>query len=83
MPAKSTSQKSRLKTRISTDLGNPVLLKLLKIEAQETQTSVKDVLVRALESYFAHRLETRALLRASESVFEEWNDPKDSEYDRL
>lgn len=72
-----------MKTRISTDLGDPRLMKLLKIEAQETGTSVKEVLIRALESYFAHRLETKALMRASEAVFEEWNDPKDSDYDKL
>jgi hypothetical protein len=72
-----------MKTRISTDLGDPRLMKLLKLEAQETGTSVKEVLIRALESYFAHRLETKALMKASEAVFEEWNDPKDSDYDRL
>jgi len=72
-----------MQTRISTDLGDPRLIKLLKLEAQETDSSIKDVLVRALESYFAHRLETKALLKASESVFEEWNDPRDSDYDKL
>jgi hypothetical protein len=58
-------------------------MKLLKLEAQETGTSVKEVLIRALESYFAHRLETKALMKASEAIFEEWNDPKDSDYDKL
>lgn len=72
-----------MNSRISTDLGDPRLIRLLKLEAQETGCSMKDVLVRALESYFAHRLETGALLKAAESVFEEWNDPKDSEYDKL
>jgi hypothetical protein len=72
-----------MQTRISTDLGDPRLMKLLKLEAQETGSSVKDVLIRALEGYFAHRLETKALLKASESIFEEWNDPKDSDYDKL
>lgn len=65
------------------DLDNPVWLKLLKLEAQETDSTMKDVLIRALESYFAHRLESKALLKASESVFEEWNNPLDSEYDKL
>jgi hypothetical protein len=40
-------------------------------------------LLRALESYFSHRLETKALLSAAESVFEEWNDPRDSDCHRL
>lgn len=69
--------------RISTDLGNPLLIKLLKQEASETDSSIKDVLVHALESYFSHRLETKALARASETVFEEWNNPLDSDYDDL
>ena len=67
--------------RISTDLGDPKLLKLLKQEASENDQTVKEVLVHALEVYFAHRLETKALMRASEKTFEEWNDPRDSEYD--
>lgn len=72
-----------MNTRISTDLGNPVWLKLLKMEAHETDSSVKDVLVRALEGHFAHRLETKALQKASEAVFTEWDDPRDAEYDSL
>ena len=65
------------------DLGNPLILRLVKLEAQETDSSMKEVILRALESYFSHRLETKALLAAAESVFEEWNDPRDSDYDRL
>jgi hypothetical protein len=58
-------------------------MRLLKAEAAERETSVKDVLTRALEAYFAERLETRALARLAESSFAEWNDPRDAEYDRL
>ena len=72
-----------MKTRISTDLGDPRLIRLLKMEAQEQGSSMREVLIDALESYFAHRLETRALLRASEAVFADWNDPRDSDYDKL
>ncbi len=70
-------------TRLCTDLGDPKWMRLLKLEAQETHASVKDVLIRALEGYFAHQLETRALLRAAEASFEEWSDPRDSDYDKL
>jgi len=70
-------------TRISTDLGDPRLLKLLKNEATERDTTVKDVLVRALEAYFAERLETKALAKLAESSFTEWDDPRDADYDRL
>jgi mRNA interferase MazF len=52
-----------MSTRISTDLGDLRLMRLLKAEAAERETSVKDVLTRALEAYFAERLETRALAR--------------------
>lgn len=72
-----------MKSRISTDLGNPRLIRLLKVEAQETGTSVKETLIRVLEAYFAPRLETKALERASEEIFSEWNDPRDSDYDKL
>jgi hypothetical protein len=70
-------------TRISTDLGDPRLVRLLKAEANEHDTTVKDVLTRALEAYFADRLETRALAKLAESTFTEWDDPRDADYDRL
>jgi hypothetical protein len=70
-------------TRISTDLGDPRLLKLLKSEANERDSTVKEVLTRALEAYFADRLETKALAKLAESSFGEWDDPRDADYDRL
>jgi hypothetical protein len=70
-------------TRISTDLADPRLVKLLKTEATESDTTVKEVLTRALEAYFAERLETKALARLAESSFSEWDDPRDADYDRL
>ncbi len=72
-----------MKTRISTDLGNPQLLKLLKAEATEKDSSIKDVLITALESYFSHRIENKDIQRISEDAFAEWQDPRDSEYDSL
>ena len=70
-------------TRISTDLADPRLVKLLKIEAHETDTTIKEVLTRALEAWFAERLENKALAKLSESAFSEWDDPRDADYDRL
>lgn len=72
-----------MKARLSTDLGNPHLLKLLKSEANEKNTSIKDVLITALESYFSHRIENKSLQRLAERTFDEWNDPKESDYDQL
>jgi hypothetical protein len=70
-------------TRISADLRDPRLLRLLKAEANERDTTVKEVLTRALEAYFADRCETRPLARLTESSFSEWDDQRDAEYDRL
>lgn len=72
-----------MSARISTDLGDPAWIKLLKMEAQEKNQSIKEVLITALDAYFTHRLETKALQKASESVFEDWNDPRDADYDNL
>jgi hypothetical protein len=72
-----------MKARLSADLGDPKLLKLLKAEAAEKESSVKEVLITAIESYFSHRLENKELQRLSEVVFDEWSDPRDSEYDKL
>lgn len=58
-------------------------MKLLRAEANERDTTIKEVLTRALEAYFADRLETSALAKLAESSFTEWNDPRDAEYDRL
>ena len=50
---------------------------LLKAEAHERDTTVKEVLSRALEAYFAERLETKAFAKLAESSFREWDDPRD------
>ncbi len=63
------------------DLADPRLVKLLKVEANEGDTTVKEVLTRALEAYFADHLETRALATLGKSTFGEWDDPRDAEYD--
>jgi hypothetical protein len=69
--------------RISTELADPRLLRLLKAEANERDTTIKEVLTAALEAYFADRLETKALAKLAESSFREWDDPRDRDYDRL
>jgi hypothetical protein len=72
-----------MKARISADLGDPRLMRLLKAEAAEKNISVKEVLVRALEGYFSHRIENKDIQRVAESAFNEWRDPRDAEYDKL
>lgn len=58
-------------------------MRLLKTEAHERDTTVKDVLARALEAYFAGRLESNALAKLTEGSFDDWNHPRDAGYDRL
>ncbi|MBN1960180.1 MAG: hypothetical protein JW841_04480 [Deltaproteobacteria bacterium] len=70
-------------TRITTDLSDPKLMMLLKLEAQQRGITVKQVIINALESYFAHHLETKALEHAAESVFSQWDNPLDADYDKL
>ena len=72
-----------MNTRISTDLGDPKLMRLLKLEAQQTHTTMKEVIKKVLESYFFHKLELKALQMASESAFEDWDNELDAEYDNL
>ena len=70
-------------TRMTVDFGDLRLVRLLKMEAQDRDTSVKEVIIQAIETYFFHRLETKALQKASEAVFSEWNNPLDAEYDSI
>ena len=72
-----------MKARITADLGDIRLIKLLKAEANENSTSIREVLITALETYFAHKLENKGLSKLAESAFDEWDDPKESEYDHL
>ena len=69
--------------RLATDLGDPKWIKLLKMEASEKGTSMKQVMIAALDSYFAERLESNALAKATESVFAEWDNALDRDYDKL
>lgn len=73
----------RQNTRITADLGDLKWIKLLRMEASERGWKMKDVLVAALERYFSDRLETKALAKAAESIFEEWDNPLDGQYDKL
>ncbi len=73
----------RQSARITTDLGDPKWIKLLKLEASEKDMKIQNVIVAALELYFEDRLESKALAKAAESVFEEWDNPLDKDYDKL
>lgn len=72
-----------MNTRITIDLHDPQLLKLLRLEAAQEGKALREVIVKALESYFSSKRENRAVMKLAEKVFSEWDNPKDSEYDRL
>ena len=72
-----------MKTRITADLKDIRLIKLIKIEANEKGCTQAEVLVHSLEAYFGDKLETKTLAKASEIVFDEWDNDKDSQYDKL
>ena len=72
-----------MNTRITVDLGEPRLVTLLRLTAVQTGRSLREVMVEALESYFSSRRENQAILKMAEKTFAEWDNLRDSEYDKL
>jgi hypothetical protein len=70
-------------TRLTVDLENPKLLKLLNLEAQAKGVPKKKIVISALETYFSEKSENLALLKLAEKSFSEWNNPRDDAYDKL
>ncbi len=70
--------------KLSFDLSDHAeLVELLKLHSTQTKNTQKEILVRALESYFADKIDTKLLLRAAETSFAEWNNPEDEIYNDL
>jgi hypothetical protein len=59
------------------------LVALLKNYCVKSRQTQKEVVVRALEAFFADKLENRMLLMAAERSFAEWNNPEDEIYNDL
>ena len=72
-----------MQTRITVDLGNSGLAKLLRLEAAQEGTAVREVVIHALESYFSAKRENWATMKLAERAFSEWDNAKDSQYDRF
>lgn len=70
-------------TRLTVDLENPKLLKLLNLEAQAKGVPKKKIVISALETYFSEKSENLALLKLAEKSFSEWSNPRDDAYDKL
>jgi hypothetical protein len=69
--------------RITVDLGDERLVRGLELEAIRENTSVKEVVARAVRAYLSSRHEDFGLLGLAERAFAEWENPEDAEYDRL
>ena len=72
-----------MSTRLTVDLGDPKLVRLVRMEAARESTSIREVVVRALEAYLSGRRENQALAKLASATFEEWDNPEDAAYDRL
>lgn len=70
-------------TRLTIDLGDPQLLRLLRHEAADTGQSLRDIVIEALTGYFSGKRENIAIAKLAESAFAEWDNPKDAEYDSI
>ena len=53
------------------------------MEAAERGKALRDIILEALTSYFSHKRENRAMLKLAEKAFADWDNPKDSDYDRV
>lgn len=71
-----------MQTRLTIDLKDTHLLSLIKMEAARQHLAIRDVIVNALNAYFADREETTSLTKLAEVAFSEWDNPKDAAYDR-
>lgn len=72
-----------MNSRLTIDFKNPQYLKKLKFVAAYQQCSIREVVTKALDSYFSDYLENQAFYRLAEKSFEEWDNPLDAQYDKL
>lgn len=70
-------------TRITVDLQDPQLFKMLKLEAAVERKPIREIIVQALRGFFSNKKENQAMLKLAEKTFEEWDNPKDADYDKL
>jgi hypothetical protein len=70
--------------KLTFDLSDkPELVELLKAYSLKQKQSQREVVIKALEAFFADRLENKMLLRAAEQTFAEWDNPEDEVYNDL
>ena len=57
-----------MQTRLTIDLKDTQLLSLIKVEAARQHLAIRDVIVNALNAYFADREETTSLTKLAEGA---------------
>lgn len=72
-----------MNTRLTIDFKDPVYLTRLKFLAAQEHLSLREIIVKAVDACFSDYLENRALAKLAEQTFAEWDNPQDSEYDKL
>lgn len=72
-----------MNTRLTVDLHNEQLIKLLRLEAAHGGRGLGEIIAEALQGYFSSKKENRAVMKLAEKAFAEWDNPKDAVYDRL
>ena len=72
-----------MNTRITIDLQEPTLLMGLKFQAVQEGKAIREVVVEAIQNHLSHKKENQSVMKLAEAAFQEWDNPKDSEYDRL
>lgn len=70
-------------TRITIDLQDPELLKMLKLEAAVERRPMREIVRKAIQGFFTNKKEHQALMKAAEASFLEWDNPRDADYDRF
>ena len=71
-------------SKVSFDFSDiPELIEMLRMFAANNKTTQKAVVVDALESYFADKLESSLIKQAASKTFAEWDNEEDKIYDSL
>lgn len=72
-----------MNTRLTIDLGDPLLIRLLRLEAAQKGRTLREIVTEAIQAHLYEKKENRALMKLAEEAFDEWDNPKDAQYDRL
>jgi hypothetical protein len=70
-------------TRITIDLRDPELLKMLKLEAAVERRPMREIVRKAIQGFFSNKRAFQALVKEAEAAFQEWDNPRDADYDRF